>query len=88
MILSAMLVATIMLADTTPAVASAATTVTPAAVTAPAAKAKTDKPRLICRSESVTGSLFPKKTCYTSDETAQRQQDGCGRTSRKMQTHN
>ena len=82
MILSAMLAATIMLAETTPAAATAAA-VSPAATTAaavsPAAAAaapdKAKKPRVVCRSESVTGSLMPKKTCYTTDDFAQRQQD-------------
>lgn len=75
MILSAMLAATIMLAETTPAAATAAATVAPATAPAAPAKAKTDKPRVVCRSESVTGSLMPKKTCYTTDDFAQRQQD-------------
>jgi hypothetical protein len=71
-----MFAATILLADTTPAAATAAATVAPATVTAPAAKAeRTEKPRLICKSEVVTGSLFPKKTCYTSDDLAQRRQE-------------
>lgn len=74
MILSAMFAATILLADTTPAAATAATTVSPATVTATPA-AKTEKPRLICKTEAVTGSLFPKKTCYTSDDMAQRKQE-------------
>lgn len=76
MILSAMFAATILLADTTPAAAAAATTVSPATVTAPTTKdAPANKPRLICRTEAVTGSMFPKKTCYTSDDLAQRKQE-------------
>jgi invasion protein IalB len=76
-ILSAMFAATILMADTTPAAAAAAaTTVSPATVTAPSTKdAKADKPRLICKTEAVTGSLMPKKTCYTSDDLAQRRQE-------------
>jgi hypothetical protein len=77
-----MLAATLLMADT-PAAAVAATTVTPAnaatanpatAAAAPAAK-KADKPKLICKTEAVTGSLMPKKTCYSSDDLALRQQD-------------
>jgi hypothetical protein len=74
-ILSAMLAATILLADATPAAAAAATTVSPATVTATAKDAKANKPRLICKTEPVTGSMFPKKTCYASDDMAQRRQD-------------
>ena len=71
-----MFAATILMADTTPAAAAAATTVSPATVSAPATKdAKADKPRLICKTEAVTGSLMPKKTCYTSDDLAQRRQE-------------
>jgi hypothetical protein len=75
MILSAMFAATMLLADTTPAAATAASNVNPATAAAPAKPAKADKPRVICKSESVTGSLMPKKTCYTTDDYAQRQQD-------------
>jgi uncharacterized protein (DUF2147 family) len=71
-ILSAMFAATIMLADATPAAATAAT----AAAPAEAAKAtKTEKPKMVCRTEAVTGSMFPKKTCYQLDDLAQRQQE-------------
>jgi 3-oxoacyl-ACP reductase-like protein len=70
-----MLAATLLMADT-PAAAAAATTVTPATVNGAAAPAKTDdKPKLICKTEAVTGSLMPKKTCYNSDQMAQRRQD-------------
>lgn len=70
-----MFAASMMLADTTPAAATAAVPTPPPAVSsAPVAK-KEDKPRLICRTEPVTGSMFPKKTCYTSDQYSQRQQD-------------
>jgi invasion protein IalB len=76
-ILIAMFAASMMLAETTPAAATAAAAApTAAAPAAPAVAAKKDeKPRLICKTEAVTGSLFPKKTCYTSDQLAQRQQD-------------
>jgi hypothetical protein len=70
-----MFAATMLLADTTPAAATAASNVNPATAAAPAKPAKADKPRVICKSESVTGSLMPKKTCYTTDDYAQRQQD-------------
>jgi uncharacterized protein (DUF2147 family) len=67
-----MFAATIMLADATPAAATAAT----AAAPAEAAKAtKTEKPKMVCRTEAVTGSMFPKKTCYQLDDLAQRQQE-------------
>jgi hypothetical protein len=69
-----MLAATLLMADA-PA-AAAATTVSPATVNAAASPAKTDdKPKLICKTEAVTGSLMPKKTCYTSDQMAQRRQE-------------
>ena len=70
-----MFAATILLADTTPAAATAASTVTPATVTAKAAAPAANKPRLICKTEAVTGSMFPKKTCYTADDLAQRKQE-------------
>ncbi|HZZ33392.1 MAG TPA: hypothetical protein VFE10_15530 [Phenylobacterium sp.] len=64
------------MADTTPAAATAATATTAKTAEAPAAAAKkTEKPKLICKTENVTGSLMPKKTCYNSDDLAQRQQD-------------
>ena len=76
MILSAMFAATILLADTTPAAAAAAATVSPATVAAaPAKDAKAAKPKMVCRTEAVTGSMFPKKTCYAVDEMAQRKQE-------------
>jgi hypothetical protein len=69
-----MFAATILLADTTPAAATAATT--PAAAPAkPAAAAKPAQPRMICKTEAVTGSLFPKKTCYDPAELAQRREE-------------
>ena len=76
MFLSAMLAATVLMADTTPAAAAAATTASPTPAAGAAAPAKTaDKPKLICKTEAVTGSLMPKKTCYTSDDLAQRRQE-------------
>jgi hypothetical protein len=70
-----MFAASILLADTTPVAASAAGAVSPATVTAPPKAAPANKPRVICKTESVTGSLMPKKTCYTSDDLAQRKQE-------------
>jgi invasion protein IalB len=67
--------ATVMLADTTPAAAAAATSATtpaPAAAAA-AAPAKKDADHVVCKSEAVTGSLFPKKTCYSTRDQQQRQ---------------
>jgi hypothetical protein len=74
-ILSAMFAATILLADTTPAAASAAQAAAPATPAKPAAADKPAKPRMICKTEAVTGSLFPKKTCYDPAELAQRRED-------------
>lgn len=74
MILSTLLAATILLADTTPAAVSAAAEAAPAPAK-PVAAAKPAKPRMICKTEVVTGSLFPKKTCYDPEELAQRQQE-------------
>jgi len=80
-----MFAASILLADTTPAAAAAANavtppaaatdTVSPATVTAAPKAAPANKPRVVCRTEPVTGSMFPKKTCYTTDDMAQRKQD-------------
>jgi 3-oxoacyl-ACP reductase-like protein len=79
-ILSFLFAAGLLMADPAPVTASAAgptpaatAPVTPVAAATPAKK--TEPPRLICKSESVTGSLMPKKTCYRSDELAQRKQD-------------
>jgi predicted secreted protein len=68
-----MLAATMMLADTTPAAASAAQTAQTAQPAAAAAKPAEDK--LICRSEAVTGSLMPKKTCRRASDMARDRQD-------------
>ena len=79
MILIAMFAASMMLAETTPAAATAASavpttapTVTPATVV----KKADEKPHLTCTSERVIGTLMPKRTCYTSEQYAQRQKDG------------
>ena len=77
MLFSALLAAAAILADTTPAAATAAAAATPPAAAtaeAPVKAEKTEKPKLVCRSEAVIGSLFPKKTCYSQDEAKQRQQ--------------
>ncbi len=82
LILSAMLAATIMLADTTPAAATAATTPAPAVSAAPAkapapakAAAKSDGDQVVCKTETVLGSRFPKKSCYSTKDYAQRLQE-------------
>lgn len=72
MILSALFAASMLLADAAPA-AAAATPAQPAAAAAPAKKADEDK--VICRTEAVTGSLFPKKTCRLKSEFAREQQE-------------
>jgi hypothetical protein len=74
-ILSALIAASLMLADTTPAAATAAQTAQPAAAATPATPAKPTEDRLICRSESVTGSLMPKKTCRRASDMARDRQD-------------
>ena len=61
MILSALIVASVMLADVTPAAAAAATT-PPAAAATPAEKPP--EGRLVCHSEGVVGTLMTKKICY------------------------
>jgi hypothetical protein len=70
-----MLAATVLMADTTPAASTAAAATAKTAEAPAAAAKKTEKPKLICKTETVTGSLMPKKTCYNSDDLAQRQQD-------------
>ena len=75
MILSALIAASLMLADTTPAAATAAQTAQPAAAATPATPAKPTEDRLICRSEAVTGSLMPKKTCRRASDMARDRQD-------------
>jgi hypothetical protein len=74
-----MIAATMMLADVAPGAAIATTTAqaTPASAPAAATAAAAAKPKdkLICRSESVTGSLMPKKTCYLESERAQQKQE-------------
>jgi invasion protein IalB len=63
-ILSALIAATMMLADTTPAAAAAATTATPATpASAEAPAKKPEEGRLVCRSESQPGTLMTKKVC-------------------------
>jgi hypothetical protein len=72
-----MLAATIMMAQSaSTATPSSLTAAPPAPVSAEQAKkADKDGAKLICKSESVTGSLFPKKTCYRADEMAARKQE-------------
>jgi uncharacterized protein (DUF2147 family) len=72
-ILSVLFAASMMLADATPAAATAVTPVQPAAAAAPAKKADEDK--MVCKTEAVTGSLFPKKTCRLKSEFAHEQQE-------------
>jgi hypothetical protein len=55
---------------------SSLTAAPPAPASAAQAKqAEKDGAKLVCKSEAVTGSLFPKKTCYRADEMAQRRQE-------------
>ena len=70
-VLLSLLMAGALLADTP----AAATTPAPAPAAAAAAPVKADKPKVVCHTEAVIGSLMPKKTCYTSEQMAQRRQD-------------
>jgi hypothetical protein len=79
-ILSAMLAATIMLAEaSTPATPSDLTAAPPAPASAKAVAADAKAPakdagRLICHTDTATGSLMAKKTCYRADDMAERKQ--------------
>ena len=80
MILSAVLAATMMLAEaSTPATPADLTAAPPAPASAKAVAADAKAPakdggRLICHTETATGSLMAKKTCYRADEQAERKQ--------------
>ena len=79
MILSAMLAATLMMAQSSAATPSDITAAPPAPATAAQVAADAKKPakdpgRLICHSETATGSLMAKKTCYRADDMAERKQ--------------
>jgi hypothetical protein len=75
-ILSTLLAATIMMAQSSATTPSDLTAAPPAPASAAQAKqAEKDGAKLVCKSEAVTGSLFPKKTCYRADEMAQRKQE-------------
>jgi hypothetical protein len=75
MLISALLMAAAVMADPPSAASAPPASPVAEAKAAPAKPAKTEKPRLICRTEAVTGSLMPKKTCYSEDQAAQRRQD-------------
>ena len=78
MILSAMLAATIMMAESSStATPSNVTAATPAPAAAAQTKTAEAKPvdHIVCKSEAVTGSLFPKKTCRSTKDAAQIQQE-------------
>ena len=62
----ALLAATVLLADATPAAQAGATP--PAASAAAPAKKAGDQANLTCRSEPVLGSRLPVKKCRTADE--------------------
>ncbi|THD61602.1 hypothetical protein [Phenylobacterium sp.] len=66
-----MIASALFMADT-PAVADAAKTDAPPAK---AADAPAAKPKVVCHTESVTGSLTPKKTCYNVEQSAERKQE-------------
>lgn len=86
MMLSAMLAATMLLAQTTPnaapapapspgAPASPATTVSPATVTAPPKAGTIAADKLVCKEEPILGSRMTKKVCYQAKERALQLQD-------------
>lgn len=61
------------LAASTPsdtATPSASSPTAPAAAAAPASSKKSD---MVCKTEEVTGSRFPKKVCYSKAEAEERQ---------------
>jgi hypothetical protein len=73
------LIAVAILADATPAAAAVpaqpAAASAPAAAAAPAAApAAKPKPKVVCHTEAVIGSLFPKKTCTTVDQANEQRQ--------------
>lgn len=70
------LATTLMMAASGPS-ASAATETTPPAAAAIQARpvAKSDKDRMICKTEALAGSRVPKKVCATKSEWDARRQD-------------
>jgi hypothetical protein len=77
---SAMAVAAMLLAETTPAAAPPAAAapggaVSPAIVTAPAKAGTLEADKLICKNEPVMGSRMTKKVCYSAAEQAMQKQD-------------
>ena len=75
MLFSALIVAGAILADATPAAATTAPAQPVAAAPATAAQAAVPpKPKLVCHTEAVIGSLFPKKTCTTVEQSNEQRQ--------------
>jgi hypothetical protein len=75
----ALLAATVLMADSTPALQAATTAAQPQAVAATAEKnAKPKKPAsnaLVCKNEPVLGSRLPTKRCRTTEQMAAQQQE-------------
>jgi hypothetical protein len=77
---SAVLAAAMLMAETTPA--AAADAAAPAAVAAPAAAAKgpkLNKDGMVCHTEEILGTHFPKKICMTpaqAEDNARQAQEG------------
>ncbi len=70
------LAATLMMAASSPSAPTATETTPPAAATAATPVAKSDKDRMICKTEALAGSRVPKKVCATKSEwDARRQED-------------
>ena len=71
------LAATLMMAASSPSAPAATETTPPAAAATPVTPvAKSDKDRMICKTEALAGSRVPKKVCATKSEwDARRQED-------------
>ena len=68
--ISAILAAAILLAETTPAAAGSHPAATPVAAPGP----KVNKDGMICHTEEVLGSRIPTRVCMTPEQEAQRRQ--------------
>lgn len=72
-----MLAATIMMAQSSSTATPSNLTAAPPAPASAAQVKQADKDgsKMVCKTEAVTGSLFPKKTCMRADEMAMRRQE-------------
>jgi hypothetical protein len=75
----ALLAATVLMADSTPALQAAATAAQPQAAATAEQNAKSKKPAsnaIVCKNEPVLGSRLPTKRCRSAEQiAAQQQQD-------------